>query len=238
MHQSPRSFHLSAAGPYFIGMLGLAMITFWPTYVSLPIEASSAYTHFHALIATAWVLMLITQPMLIRAGKLARHRQLGKLAWVLGPVFVISVLLLANDRIKGLEGPAYGIQTFVLWLQLSLATVFTLSWTLAMIKRKSMVHHARFMICTGLTLIDPVVIRALLWMDSTPDWNYWWLTFGLTDLVLITLIWIERKQTSGRGVFPAMLAVFLLAESPALFGWTGQAWWQNFAAWYAGLPLT
>lgn len=24
----------------------------------------------------------------------------------------------------------------------------------------------------------------------------------------------------------------------ALFGLTEQAWWQNFARWYAGLPLT
>jgi hypothetical protein len=33
MNQSPRNFHLSAAVAYFIGMLGLTMVTFRPAYV-------------------------------------------------------------------------------------------------------------------------------------------------------------------------------------------------------------
>jgi uncharacterized membrane protein YozB (DUF420 family) len=236
--QSPRSFHLSAAGPYFASLLLLAMITFWPTYVSLSPAANSLYTHFHAMVATLWVLLLIAQPMLIRAGRLRTHRALGKTSWVLAPVFVIAVVLLAHSRIKGLEGPAYQMQSFILYLQISLTCVFALCYALAMATRRSMVHHARFMICTGLTLIDPVVIRLLLWIDRTPDWNYWWLTFGLTDLVLIGLIWLERNARGGRGVFPAMLVVFVVAQIPALFQLTGQAWWQGFARWFQGLPLT
>jgi uncharacterized membrane protein YozB (DUF420 family) len=236
--QSPRTFHLAAAGPYFAGLLLLALITFWPTYVSLPPSANNLYTHFHAMVATLWVLLLIAQPMLLRAGRMRTHRALGKVSWVLAPVFLIAVVLLASSRIKGLEGSAYDTQTFILWLQISLSCVFALSYALAMAWRKSMVHHARFMICTGLTLIDPVVIRLLFWIDNTPDWNYWWLTFGLTDLVLVGLIWIERNASRGRGVFPAMLAVFVLAQIPALLGLTGQAWWQGFARWFAGLPLT
>jgi hypothetical protein len=236
--QSPRKFHLSAAGPWFASLLLLAMITFWPTYVSLSPAANSLYTHFHAMVATAWVLLLIAQPMLIRAGRLRTHRALGKVSWVLAPVFLIAVVLLAHSRITGLEGSAFEMQSFILYLQISLTCVFALSYGLAMATRRSMVHHARFMVCTGLTLIDPVVIRLLFWIDNTPNWNYWWLTFGLTDLVLIALIWLERNARGGRGVFPAMLVVFVLAQIPALFGLTGQAWWQGFAHWFAGLPLT
>jgi hypothetical protein len=199
--QSPRTFHLSATGPYFAGLLLLAMVTFWPTYVSLSPSANSLYTHFHALVATAWVLLLIAQPMLMRSGRLRAHRALGKVSWVLAPVFVLS-------------------------------------WALAMAYRKRMQLHARFMICTGLTLIDPVVVRLMLWIDHAPSWNYQWFTFLLTDFVLLLLIWLERKAHAGRWVFPLMLSVFALAQIPALFGLTGQAWWQGFAAWFAGLPLT
>jgi hypothetical protein len=238
MPQSPRTFHLSASGPFFASLLLLAMVTFWPTYVSLPPAANSPYTHFHAAVATLWVLLLIAQPMLIRAGRVRTHRALGKVSWGLAPVFVIAVVLLAHSRISGLEGPAFQMQSFILYLQISLTCVFALSYALAMATRKTMVYHARFMVCTGLTLIDPVVIRLLLWMDRTPDWNYWWLTFGLTDLVLIVLIWLERNASRGRGVFPAMLVVFVVAQIPALFQLTGQAWWQNFAHWFAALPLT
>jgi len=236
--QSPRSFHLATAGPWFAGLLLLSMVTFWPTYVSLPPSANSPYTHIHAGLAVLWMLLLIAQPLLIRKGRLQTHRKLGRVSWVLAPVFVIAVVLLAHSRIKGLEGPAYGVQTYVLWLQFSIVSVFTLSYTLAMVYRKSMAHHARFMVCTGLTLIDPVVIRLMFWIDSNPGWNYQWFTFGLTDLALVALIWFERNTGRGRSVFPVMLVVFVLAQIPALFGLTNQEWWQNFARWFAELPLT
>lgn len=236
--QSPRNFHLSAAGPWFASLLLLAMITFWPTYVSLSPAANSLYTHFHALVATAWVLLLIAQPMLMRSGRLRTHRALGKVSWVLAPVFVLAAVLLAHSRITDLEGPRYAIQTYVLWLQFSLTAVFALSWALAMAYRKRMQLHARFMVCTGLTLIDPVVIRLMFWIDNTPSWNYQWFTFLLTDFVLLVLIWLERNAREGRWVFPLMLGVFVLAQIPALFGLTDQAWWQGFARWFAGLSLT
>jgi hypothetical protein len=238
MASSPRTFYLSGSGLYFAGLLFRATITFWPTYVSLPPAANSPYTHFHAMIATVWILMLIAQPMLIRNGRLTQHRTLGKLSWLVAPVFVASVILLAHNRISGLEGQAYGIQTYILWLQISLGAIFALSWVLAMIYRKNMEYHARFMICTGLTLIDPVVVRLLLWIEPVPAWNYQWLTFGLTDLALLALIWMERNRTRGRAVFPVMLGVFGVIEAPALLGMTDQAWWQSYAAWVAALPLT
>jgi hypothetical protein len=128
--QSPRTFYLSGSGPYFAGLLLLAIITFWPTYVSLSPAASSIYTHFHAAVATLWVLMLISQPMLIRSGRITTHRKLGRLSLVLAPLFVLAAVLLANSRIRGLEGPAYDFQTYILWLQFSLTTVFALSWVL------------------------------------------------------------------------------------------------------------
>jgi len=49
---------------------------------------------------------------------------------------------------------------------------------------------------------------------------------------------MERKMTGSRGVFPGKLVVFVLTQIPALFGMTQQAWWQDFAAWFAALPLT
>jgi hypothetical protein len=238
MVQSPRTFHLSASGPYFAFLLLLALVAFWPTYVSLSPAASTVYAHFHAVVAVAWALLLIAQPMLIRSGRLVTHRRLGKISWIVAPLFVISVVLLANDRIKGLEGQAYGIQTYILWLQISSVILFVLSYVPAMIKRKSMVHHARFMICSGLTLVDPVVARLLLWMDSTPDWNYQWLSYGMVYIILLSLIWFERKASSGRGVFPVMLGLFFLFQVPANFSLTSQAWWQDFATWFAALPLT
>jgi len=35
---------------------------------------------------------------------------------------LLSILLLGHDRIRGLSGEAYAIQTYILYLQISLAT--------------------------------------------------------------------------------------------------------------------
>ncbi|NND45970.1 MAG: hypothetical protein HKN58_11655 [Xanthomonadales bacterium] len=238
----PRSFHLARSGPYFLGLLLLAMVAFWPSYLSLGPRGSNAYTHFHAIMATLWMLMLIAQPLAIRAGRLQQHRALGRLSFVLAPLFIVAVLLLANFRMNAVPPQAYPLQTYILWLQFSIVTLFTVSWIAAILARKQFVLHARFMVCTGLTLIDPVLIRILFWIQMPPPFNYQWITFGLTDAVLLFLIWYERRggraDDGGFKVFPAMLALFVLMQIPALFGLTQQGWWQSFAAWYAGLPLT
>jgi hypothetical protein len=69
------------------------------------------------------------------------------------------------------------------------------------------------MVCTALTLIDPVVVRLLYRAYATPGYRYQWITFPLTDLVFLVLIWRERHLRAARSVFPAMLLVFATRSS-------------------------
>ena len=174
----------------------------------------------------------------MRSRNMKWHRTTGRISYVLVPAILLSIFLLAHSRLQGLQGVPYAIQTYILYLQVSLALVFAISYVAAVLTRHRTVLHARFMICTAFTLIDPIVVRLMLWADPTPDWNYQWLTFGLTDLVLLALIWRERHRPPGWKVFPAMLVVFVLSQIPALAGWTNAPAWQAFARWYAALPLT
>lgn len=234
---TPRPLNFLSSGPYFAAMFLVALVAFWPSYLSQILSASN-YIHFHALLAALWMLMLVAQPMLIRAKRLAWHRLLGRISYLLAPIFILSIVLLAHSRIKGATGEAFAIQTYILYLQASLTVLFGLSYVLAITKRHVVALHARFMVCTALTMIDPVVIRILFWIDRSPGWNYQWLTFGLTDLSLVALIWLERHGRAGRMVFPGMLALFVLMQIPALFGLTEASAWQEFARWFAALPLT
>jgi hypothetical protein len=235
-----RAFDFTRSGPYFAGLLLLAFVAYWPSYFSRVLSADH-FTHFHASLAVLWILMLAAQPTLVRTKRLALHRLLGAFSYVLAPLIVISILLLGHSRIKGVTGEAYAVQTYILYLQVSLTVLFGVSYALAVYTRHTVALHARFMVCTAFTLIDPVVIRLMFWMGSrTPTWNYQWVTFGLTDLVILALIVLERRRgvRAGRWVFPAALAVFVLAQIPALFGLTFTAPWQAFARWFAALPLT
>jgi hypothetical protein len=228
---------LAGSGPWFAAFLVVALVAFWPTYLSR-VSTLDAYTHAHALTAALWMLLLVAQPLAVRARNLALHRALGKASYGLAPLVVAAMVLLAHHRLQGLEARPFFEQTYTLYLQLSLAALWALCYGLAVAFRRRTALHARFMVCTGLTLVDPVLIRFVIWANPAVDWNFQWLTFGITDLVLLTLIRLERRAAGGRSVFPAMLAVFVLSQAPAVLGGWKSAAWQGFAAWFASMPLT
>jgi len=233
-----RTIDFSRAAPYFALLFAIALVAFWPTYLSVVPSALSAYTHLHAFTAALWMLMLISQPIAIRSGRRSWHRTIGRMSYVVAPAIVLTVILLAHSRLRGAAGAAYAIQTYVLYLQLSLAALFALCYGAAIAARRRTPLHARLMTGTALTLIDPILIRLMFWAGPEPTWNYQWATFGLTDVVLVALIWHERHRPPGWQVFPLMLVAFVLAQVPALAGWTSSSAWQSFARWFSALPLT
>lgn len=232
-----RPFDPAGTGAYHLGLLVLAAVAFWPSYLSR-LGAQTGYVHLHAATATLWLLLLVAQPLAMRTRRRQLHRFLGRVSYGVAAAVVLSIVLLAHSRIRGLDGPAFGFQSYILYLQLSLAALFALSYGLAVATRRTASLHARFMICTGLTLIDPIMIRLLMWADSTPAWNYQWATFGITDAILVGFIVLDRHTRRGRWVFPLMLGVFVAAQAPALLGFTGTGAWQTFARWFAGLGLS
>lgn len=92
------------------------------------------------------------------------------------------------------------------------------------------------MIVTALTMIDPVMARLAIDLPSIP-FAYQVYTFGLVDIILMVLIYVERHQKRGRGVFPAILFLFLIVQSINLL-WNGSALWDDFSFCFASFPLT
>ena len=228
-----RTIDFSRGAPYFGALLVLALVAFWPTYLSRPLTVDT-YTHLHAFTATLWILTLVAQPLAIRTRRLTFHRLLGRSSYVLAPLVLTSMVLLAHSKTHGFSVA----QNVEIYVPLSLSVLFSVSYALGIITRRTVALHARFMVCTALTLIDPVVVRIMFWLNPTATWRYQWFTFGLTDLVFVVFIWRERHARRGRAVFPTMLGVFVLAQAVLLFGiYKGPAW-QAFVGWFVALPLT
>jgi len=234
------------SGLYFIGLLILSFIGFWQSYFSkllhyfdfsnIDFDSINGYVHFHAVTMLLWIGMLITQAFLIRYNKRSLHKIIGKLSYGLIPFLVISLILLAHSNISiGEYGVSY-TRLYILFLQLSLLTIFMIAYGLAIYYRKNPGQHARYMICTSLTLIDPAVARIPLDLPPLP-FNYQVITFSLMDIILILLIFLERKQKNGREVFPVMLIIFLFFQWLNLT-WTKSDLWDSFGLWFAKLPLT
>ncbi|VAX01703.1 hypothetical protein MNBD_GAMMA22-2094 [hydrothermal vent metagenome] len=226
---------------YFVGLFGIAIIGFWQSYFSkffdtLKFNAIDGYIHFHAATMVLWMLLLISQPLLIRFKKHSLHRLLGKSSFILVPLVIISLILLAHSQIVlGDYGVSYN-RLYILFLQLSLLVIFVIAYSLAMINRKNPARHARYMIATSLTLIDPAVARLPIDLPSIP-FSYQVYTFSLIDLILVILIIAEYRQQRGRDVFPIMLVIFVFFQSLNLT-WTRSDLWDSFALWFAMLPLT
>ena len=97
----PRSGPLyPRAGYYFLLLLLVAFAAFYPSYFSKLGEVD-ARRHFHGSVATAWVTLLVVQGLLMRSRRVALHRRLGKTAYVLAPLFVLSGLLIIQDMARG-----------------------------------------------------------------------------------------------------------------------------------------
>lgn len=222
------------SGVLIIGLLLISIVAFWQSYYIIFFE-SQFYVHFHAFTAILWFALLIVQPYLIKKRKLDLHRLLGKISYPVAGLVIISIVLLAHSRISTAPESFYSIQTFILYLQLSLAFVFAVTYGLAIWYRKTKPIHARFMVATSLTFIDPVLARLINTFAPDIAINGQWLTFGFINLILIALSIIDRNNRKAKWVHPALLTLYLIIEIPIYFNLTELGWWQSFAAWFASI---
>ncbi len=195
------------------------------------------FTHFHVASMLPWMLLLITQPLLIRTGRRDLHRAFGRATLVLVPLIILSSLLLAHARISqpgAIDQPGV-LQVLVLQFMspILFAAFFGAAWR----NRRSMQTHSRWMLATGFLLIDPIIARIIgFWL---PQWGSAgeWAGPLVAGLILVGLIIAERSAAVGRHVFPIVLGGLVLQLT--LFLTLGQsALWRGFAQWYAALPLT
>ena len=226
-------------GYYAMGLIVLAILGFWPTYFSKFFNGTADfnfYFHFHFAMASLWIVLLIVQPLLIKNKKLSIHRQTGKLSFILLPLFFVSVILLKHYTVGGDVTEGLGAS---LWLQLKDLIIIGVMFSIAMMNKRNMQIHARAMIATGIVFIEPTLGRfVILTLLPEPDF---FLGLGITVAIMytliISLIIIERKQSSGRWVFPLLLALYIVFHY-LIFFQVSFPLWDAIAEWFVSLPLT
>ena len=224
---------------WFLALLAVAFLAFWPIYVSKVTRVREVYVHLHTAGVVVWMAMLISQPLLVQRGRGRLHRRLGGLAWFLMPYIAITSILLAHSRFRAMDAVTFARDGYSLYLPLVAVFLFMLCAGLALRYRRDMQIHARFMIATALPLIDPIMARFLFFYTPVPadPVVYPLIGYGFTDCVLALLIWLERDAKRGRWVFPMLLGVFATAH----IGWFTLARtqaWSSFSTWFRDLPLT
>lgn len=214
-------------------LLGVAAIAaFWPSYVTRLTDVGLP-VHAHAVAMTAWIVLLVAQAWLMRSGRRAAHRALGRVSYVLAPLTVLATLALARHMLRHAKTPLTDETLYFLYLQLSLIAVFALCWTQAIRHRRTPHLHAAWMIGTALALVDPIGARILFHAFGTQPPLMQIATFALVDALLVALLLRERRRAPPVRAYPALLAIFVATQLPTFFlyrtpGW--RAFAEAFAA--------
>ena len=219
---------------FFVAFLLSTLIAFWPTYFTRMEQMASWRVHAHGAFLFAWLLLLIAQGWLIRNRRGAWHRALGKVSYVLAPLVVISALVLEHDVVVKAAGKYNDETLYFAYVIVALLTLFVLSYVLGIVHRRTPALHMRYMICTALTMVDPVFARIVdvrLGISFGPGQM---ITYALVDAILLWLAFNDRN-TPNR-VFAKMLAAFVVIQVSTFFLYKA-AWWPDVVAWFALLPM-
>ncbi len=227
-------------------VFSLAMlVAFWPSYFSRLGQQPSYHFHAHGIAMTAWAALLIAQAWLMRTGKRAAHKRVGKLSYVVVPGVVVATVQFVHFRMQGVQA-LDAVSLYFLTLVLNALVAFAVLYGLAMYHRRRPALHARYMISTLFPLFTPVTDRLIgrylpslvpfvPRIDGAPILPV--AGFLLADAMLIALSIWDWRANRRTDVFPIALLVVVLyhVSVMTLYRWPP---WVAFGNWFVGLPLS
>jgi hypothetical protein len=232
-------------GYWFLLLILLVLAGFYSSYFLVFFQPSPLITHVHFTLMTLWIAMLIVQPFLIKYKKVAIHRKLGKVSYLLVPLVLVSGFLMIrlsyyrvlddlhqkaaaglnqfnNEQILK-QAAAYEAIAFF-WL-----LIFALFYSLAVINRRKSAAHARYMVAAALALLGPTVDRILIFnfkLEKLPgSIPIEFAAFFIADMVLALLLWKDYTDNRPTKTLLTCLLIYLIGQVlyysvPGTNGWT------------------
>jgi hypothetical protein len=198
---------------------------FGPTFYARLGETSLPYL-VHGGSATLWMVMLITQSVLISRGHRAWHRRIGWSSLVIFPVMLLSALYMI--RLMVLRAEAYGSLTYVLAM-IDIPTVFVLGvfYALAIAYCGRVELHSRYLAATVILLLPPALGRFLVfWVPGIEGLpaalNP---TMVIVELVALVLILHDRRVGKVHPPYPITLVVLVLIHA-MMWKAPDMTWWR------------
>ena len=222
-------------GFFFIGVLIMTLLGFYPTYFShFPkFEGFSWVYHFHAFLATLWIVMLISQAFLIRRKKYNLHRKIGKVSYFVIPFLLLSFFLIAKATyFKNINIKHFSESDALAYLSRSgLRDILYMAilYSLAILYKKRTSWHLRFFTCTGLTVLGPGLGR-FAFTNFSPEVAG--AIMGIF-MLLLPIIWLIVDIIKKKSPIPLLVFIAITISAIYLDSCGYSAWWQTFAKWFA-----
>ncbi len=213
----------------FLAMFPLVVMGFWPSYFT-KLTSTSVSFHIHAFVLMLWMVILITQVVLVRTGRMRWHRIVGRSSLVVAPLLVVTAFIMMRQSLggPGAERSPFALQ--LLPLPLGAAIQFSLTYALGIYYRKQTELHARYMISTGPILIAAATHRIFLnWvpgLSTLPASSN--ANFILLEVTALALILNDLRLGKIRAPFVVLLVLFSVNHIMFLTV-PDSAWWQTLA---------
>ncbi len=223
---------------YFFSSMALLMllsvfIGFAPSYFLAGIFRAplpSLIIHVHGAAFTAWILILVTQPSLVAAGRTDIHRRLGIAGFLLGCLMVVLGVMAGTDSLVRHAGQldSFGRDPKAFYLvPMSDMLLFATFIYFAFRNRRDSPAHKRYIYIASTTLMVAAIAR---WPLAFSARNVSVAGF-LSDIFLLVLVAYDLWST--RKIHRATLwaGAFLIFVEQIRLPLGKTALWHSFANW-------
>jgi uncharacterized membrane protein YozB (DUF420 family) len=219
---------------FFTGMavavLLTALIGFAPTYYLRSFSAApplATLVHLHGALATAWMLLFLTQASLVSAGRTDLHRRTGVAGVVIATLFVVVGYLTAITAArKGVTPPGGPPPLAFLAVPIVTLLSFAVLAAIGISQRHHRDTHKRLMLLATIAMLPPAFARFRWFGPGGPP-----MAIGGTCLFVVVCMAYDR--TAHGRIHPAFLwgGVLLMLSLPARFALTQSETWLALARW-------
>lgn len=142
----------------FVLAFGVMLLGFWPSFTGAagPLDGMRVV---HGVLATAWMALLVIQSWLIGHGYAKAHRWVGRTALIIVPALIVSAFVVIHDMLGPHSHFSRDLRLTLAWVDIWSLPLFGLLFVLALVYRRTMFLHARFMASTVFIALIPALGR-------------------------------------------------------------------------------
>lgn len=239
---------------YVSALLVFVLLAFWPTFFS-DLGTPPLAFRVHGITATLWVLLLIAQSWVIHNKRASLHRQMGKLALILFPLFLMGLMMVIQTAsVAGAAMQPSPLEQIIIpgIGAVSIITVVVVSYLFyrALANRRNVRLHAGYLLATPFLLIESVFTRIFnfyvpgltlanpMTLENPTDVAQFSLNFHLSELLAISVAFYLYARDRRYGTPFLFVGIAMILHS-ASYQWVGPAlWWRAIYYGLADLPAT
>jgi hypothetical protein len=226
---------------WFTAIFAITFLSFWPSFFSAIVNIET-HIIIHGISAIAWMLLTITQALLIKSGWRKHHRTVGYLSLSLAAALVLSGLWVIKTMLFGDDGTAEGIELLAVkffYIDFTALVLFCVFLGLAIkaARRRDIPLHLRLMTCTAILPLEAALERTYLYgMPSlVPSFDVA-LYASVVTLIVVSAVLVASEWWYGRSRWPfrVLLAYFviMLLTTDLI---AGTEWFNSVAIYYANI---